>query len=170
MKRFLAIIPFLSFINADLIQPANYSALYHTYVQFEWEQIPTAERYQLMASRNDDFTDVVINATDSTLIYIARDNIEWSTQYYWRVRKHNFNGDLGTWSDVYTFTLAEQKSNVSTTISDETQLADGVTIFGSFLIITVRSLIETEMKSGIRELKIWSFIIPMMKVIYLVVI
>ena len=132
MKRFLAIIPFLSFINADLIQPANYSALYHTYVQFEWEQIPTAERYQLMASRNDDFTDVVINVTDATLIYIDRDNIEWSTQYYWRVRKNNLNGDLGTWSDVYTFTLAEQKSNVSTTISDETQLADGVTIFGSF--------------------------------------
>jgi hypothetical protein len=132
MKHLLFIISFLAITNADLIQPPNYSALYHTYVQFEWEQIPSTDRYQLMVSNNDNFTDVVINVTDQTLVYIARENIEWSSQYYWKVRKHNLGGDLGPWSDVFTFTTAEQISNVTTTFSNESVIADGVTIFGSF--------------------------------------
>jgi len=53
MKRLFFIISLLSITNADLIQPTNYNALYHTYVQFEWEQIPSTNRYQLMVSNND---------------------------------------------------------------------------------------------------------------------
>lgn len=132
MKHLLFIISFLSITNADLIQPPNYSALYYTFVQFEWEQIPSADRYQLMVSTNDSFTDVVIDTTDQTLVYIDKENIEWNSQYYWRIRKNNLNGGLGPWSETFTFTTASQKSNVSTTISDENQIADGVTIFGSF--------------------------------------
>ena len=132
MKRLFFIISLLSITNADLIQPTNYNALYHTYVQFEWEQIPSTNRYQLMVSNNDSFTDVIINVTDLTLVYIDRENIEWNSQYYWKIRKHNLDGELGSWSDVFTFTTAQQKSNVTTTFSNETQLADGVTIFGSF--------------------------------------
>jgi len=132
MKRLFFIISLLSITNADLIQPTNYSALYHTYVQFEWEQIPAAERYQLMVSNNDSFTDVIINVTDLTLVYIDRENIEWNSQYYWKTRKHNLGGELGSWSDVFTFTTAQQKSNVTTTFSNESEIADGVTIFGSF--------------------------------------
>jgi len=132
MKHLLFIISFLSITNADLIQPPNYSALYHTYVQFEWEQIPSADRYQLIVSTNDSFTNVVIDVTDQTLVYIARENIEWSSQYYWKVRKNNLDGEIGSWSNVYTFTTAEQKSNVTTTFSNESDIEDGVTIFGSF--------------------------------------
>lgn len=132
MKPLLTLIFGLSILSADLIQPANNSTLFHTYVQFEWEQVPSADRYQLMVSNNDSFSDVIINVTDQTLIYIDRENIEWSSQYYWKVRKHNLDGDLGSWSDVFTFTTAEQKSNVSTTYNDASQIAEGVTIFGSF--------------------------------------
>ena len=132
MKRLFFIISLLSITNADLIQPTNYNALYHTYVQFEWEQIPSTNRYQLMVSNNDSFTDVIINVTDLTLVYIDRENIEWNSQYYWKIRKHNLDGELGSWSDVFTFTTAQQKSNVTTTFSNESEIADGVTIFGSF--------------------------------------
>jgi len=132
MKHILFITSFVSILNADLIQPMNYSALYHTYVQFEWEQIPSTDHYQLMVSNNDSFTDVVINVTDQTLVYIDRENIEWNSQYYWKVRKHNLDGELGSWSEVFTFTTAQQKSNVTTAISDESHIADGITIFGSF--------------------------------------
>ncbi len=132
MKHLLFTISFLSITNADLIQPPNYNALYHTYVQFEWEQIPSANRYQLMVSNNDSFTDVIIDVTDQTLVYIDRENIEWSSQYYWKVRKYNLDGELGSWSDVFTFTTAEQKSNVTTIFSNESDIENGVTIFGSF--------------------------------------
>ena len=128
----MAVLSLVSYLNAGLIQPADNSTLYHTYVQFEWEQVPSADRYQVMVSTNSDFTDVVINVTDQTLVYIDRDNIDWDTQYFSRVRKHNLNGALGSWSDVFTFTTAEQKSNVNTTITDASQIAEGVTIFGSF--------------------------------------
>lgn len=141
MKHLLFIISFLSITNADLIQPPNDSALYHTFVQFEWEQIPSADRYQLMVSTNDSFTDVVIDTTDQTLVYIDKENIEWNSQYYWKVRKYNLDGELDSWSDTFTFTTAQQKSDVSTIISNESQIADGVTIFGSFFNTIVRLLI-----------------------------
>ena len=128
----MAVLSLVSYLNAGLIQPADNSTLYHTYVQFEWEQVPSADRYQVMVSTNSDFTDVVINVTDQTLVYIDRGNMDWDTQYFSRVRKHNLNGALGSWSDVFTFTTAEQKSNVNTTITDASQIAEGVTIFGSF--------------------------------------
>ena len=132
MKPIIILFVCCSFLKADLIQPSNYAAIYHTHVLFEWEQIPSADRYQLMVALDEDFSDVVINVTDETLVYIDEENINWNTQHYWRVRKNNLNGDLGTWSDVYTFTTAEQKSNVNTTITDASQIAEGVTIFGSF--------------------------------------
>ena len=132
MKHLIFITSILSVLNADLIQPTNYSALYHTYVQFEWEQIPSTDRYQLMVSNNDSFTDVVINVTDQTLVYIDRENIEWSSQYYWKVRKHNLDGDIGSWSEVFTFTTTQQKSDVTTVFSNEVDISNGVTIFGSF--------------------------------------
>ena len=132
MLRIISVIPFIAIMYAGLIQPGNYSALYHTVIQFEWEQIPTADQYQLMVSTNIDFTNIVTNVTDPTLVYIEQENIEWNTQYYWRIRKNNINGDLGAWSDVFTFTTAQQKSNVTTSYSDDSQLADGMTVFGSF--------------------------------------
>jgi hypothetical protein len=110
MKHLLFIISFLAITNADLIQPPNYSALYHTYVQFEWEQIPSTDRYQLMVSNNDNFTDVVINVTDQTLVYIARENIEWSSQYYWKVRKHNL--EWRSWSLVRRFHIYHSRTNI----------------------------------------------------------
>ncbi len=170
MKRLFFIISLLSITNADLIQPTNYNALYHTYVQFEWEQIPSTNRYQLMVSNNDSFTDVIINVTDLTLVYIDRENIEWNSQYYWKIRKHNLDGELGSWSDVFTFTTAQQKSNVTTTFSNESEIADGVTIFGSFFnyySAVVDNNGNEIWNSGIEDLV---FIILMMKVIYLVVI
>lgn len=132
MKCILAITPLISFLYAGLIQPANFSVLYHTYVRFEWEQIPAVDQYQLMVSRNDDYTDIVINVNDQTLVYIDKDNLTWNTQYYWKIRKNNLNGQLGSWSESYTFTTAEQKSDVSTSFTDESLVAEGLTIFGSF--------------------------------------
>ncbi len=132
MRTISSILIFVSILKAGLIQPFNNAALFYTHVLFEWEQIATADRYQLMVASDLDFTDTVINVTDETLVYIADENLEWSTQYYWRVRKHNINGQVGNWSDTFTFTIGEQKSNVDTYIYDESQVENGLTIFGSF--------------------------------------
>ncbi len=132
MFRFISIISIISFLYGGLIQPADNDTLFHTYVQFEWEQIPTADHYELMISTHSDFTDIINQIIDSTLIYIDRENIEWDTQYYWRIRKHNSNGDLGAWSSNFSFVTAPKKSTVNTVYSNGSVLQDGLTIFSSF--------------------------------------
>ncbi|GIT40702.1 MAG: hypothetical protein Ct9H300mP9_5520 [Candidatus Neomarinimicrobiota bacterium] len=70
---------------AGLVHPENNSIQNLTYILFEWEQIPGAYGYQLQASSTDDFTNNIIDTTDSTLLYIDRGNLEWETEYFFGV-------------------------------------------------------------------------------------
>jgi len=132
MKKNLIILFTLSILRGGLIQPINNAAVFRTHVLFEWEQIPSADQYQFMVATNPDFSDIVINETNETLIYIAEEGLNWNTQYYWRIRKNNVNGTIGSWLDAFTFTIGDQRSNVNTTINDDSQIEEGLTIFGSF--------------------------------------
>ena len=117
---------------AGLVHPENNSIQNLTYILFEWEQIPGAYGYQLQASSTDDFTNNIIDTTDSTLLYIDRGNLEWETEYFWRVKPVLNNGMEGVWSETFSFSIGEKRSIAETIIIDQEQIADGLTVFGAF--------------------------------------
>ena len=86
---------------AGLVHPENNSIQNLTYIPFEWEQVPGAHGYQLQASSTDDFANNIIDTTDSTLLYIDRDNLEFYA-----------NRDVKNWKQFETFC---KKCNITPT-------------------------------------------------------
>ncbi len=121
-----------NFLFGGLIQPDNNSNLNYIHVLFEWEQIPLAETYQLQISTEENFTENVVDIVDPSLIYIENNNIDWETTYYWRIRPL-YNGDPeGDWTDPFSFTTGNARSNASATMYNDSQYSQGLTIFGAF--------------------------------------
>ena len=75
-----------SVLYGDNISPVNNSILNYVHVLFEWEQIPDALEYRLQVSTESDFSVPVTDTTVSSLIYIDKENIEWSSNYFWRIK------------------------------------------------------------------------------------
>lgn len=121
-----------SFLSAGLISPENNSVLNYIHVMFEWEQIPEASAYQIQVSANSDFSNAVIDEIDSSLVFIDKNNLEWESGYFWRVRPLYADGTSGDWSASITFTTGEKQSSATSTFHDTNHIAEGITIFGSF--------------------------------------
>ena len=93
----------LSGLYAGLIQPAHQDSLYSIHSLFEWEQEPDAISYNLQVSSSENFEDIIIDINISDLMYIEKNNLEWTSDYYWRVRPIYLNGELGSWIDSFSF-------------------------------------------------------------------
>ena len=90
-----------------LVSPLNNSTGISFLPFFDWDLVQTAQFYRLQVSRNNNFTQVVIDtnrilATEyQTPLFIINTN----TQYFWRVNASNSNGySTGPWSAVFNFT------------------------------------------------------------------
>ena len=77
---------FYSALYAELVSPVNNSILNYVHVLFEWDQIPDALEYRFQVSSEDDFSTVVSDTIVSSLVFIEKNNIEWSSNYYWRIK------------------------------------------------------------------------------------
>ena len=122
----------LSFGFSDLIKPSNNDNINYTHVLFEWEQIDSAYSYQLQIASDINFTNILMDTVNESLIYIEKDNIDWNSQYYWRVRGLNLSSEpFGEWI-ASAFTTSQKRSNAQATILNSNQVQDGVTIFSSF--------------------------------------
>lgn len=122
-----------SISTAGLLQPENNSNLNYIHILFEWEQMSNADSYQLQVSKNEFFTDLVVDVIDPSLIYIEKTNIDWETTYYWRIRSMVDDNPTSDWSDPsYTFTTGQTRSNASATMYVVSEYGEGLTIFGAF--------------------------------------
>lgn len=90
-----------------LIAPPNNSTSVSFLPFFDWNPVQTGQYYRLQVSRNNSFTQLVIdtnrilNTQYQTPLFI----INTSTQYFWRVNASNSNGySTGSWSTVFNFT------------------------------------------------------------------
>ena len=92
-----------SFVYAGLISPPNESTLRQIHILFEWEQEPNAVSYNLQVSNNQSFSDNIIDIEEVKTIYIDLENINWSNDYYWRVRPIYNNENYGSWIDTLYF-------------------------------------------------------------------
>ena len=121
----------LSLVYGTLITPRNGSTIYHTHVLFEWKQIPEATSYEIQIAEDPDFSTIVEQSQDSSLILIQKEHIEWNHTYYWRIRPL-YNTVVGLWSNPFSFYTGQPLSLSSANIINQSQFQSGVTVFGAF--------------------------------------
>jgi len=124
-------------ISGVLIRPLDDSQLNYIHVLFEWEQVPDAAEYVIQISNDEDFNNIVSEASVNSLIYIEEDNIEWSEvgllkEYFWRIKPIYDNGSHGEWSGYNRFSTNIKLSEATTETYNNQGYNEGLTIFGSF--------------------------------------
>ena len=122
---------FFSQLNGDLIFPSNNSIINYVHVLFEWDQIPDTYDYRIQVSTASDFSEVVTDTTVSFLIYIDDNNIQWNSDYFWRIRPI-YSDQQGPWSEVNTFSTGQKRSEATAVLYNDELYSMGLTIFGSF--------------------------------------
>ncbi len=90
MKFFLFILC-LSKLFGDLIYPPNNHAISHTHIMFEWEAENKTDEYTFELSSSSNFTTILFDKTISDTTILIQNNINWGSNYYWRVKPVNEN-------------------------------------------------------------------------------
>ncbi len=85
-------------------------------IQLEWDAVDSAERYELVVSRDSTFVETILARQDVQATSFTISELDYETTYFWRVRALNAGGE-GPWSDVRRFTTKAEPSDVAT---DET--------------------------------------------------
>ncbi len=67
---------------------------------FGWDIVAQAAYYQIMVSRNESFTDLIVDTYVTSESYEMTDALIFGTTYYWKVRS-----DKSLWSEVNSFTV-----------------------------------------------------------------
>ncbi|MAX13468.1 MAG: hypothetical protein CMG11_05385 [Candidatus Marinimicrobia bacterium] len=130
-RFYILLIAITSMALSDLIKPSLSESLRATHVLFEWEQEPDANGYTLQVSDTESFSDLIINIDLPTTSYIAKENLTWEQNYFWRVRAL-YNSGQGQWMlgsfDIQNRLLIDV--NVESYDEDATQ--DGIMIYSQF--------------------------------------
>jgi len=132
VKKIILGLLILSFIFSwDLLKPIDGATLNQTHVLFEWEQQPNNAFYVLTVSENIEFQGCIIceQYIDESLIYIAKDVLNWDTQYWWKITAYDNNNQLI--SQVHELNIGSPIANATANIY-ENNIQEGLTIFGSF--------------------------------------
>ena len=131
-KYFLLI--FIGMINAQLMHPDTDAILNQIHVRFEWQEHPQANQYEIYVSdSNDIINDCVIcgeRVSTNSLIYIAKENLDWNNSYSWQINSLSNDGEILS-SNSDTFSIGPSIANATTT-SYDSEAQQGLTIFGSF--------------------------------------
>ena len=122
----------LNNLDANLVYPQNNSELNYTHVLFEWNQIPEADSYNLYIAKDSLFNDIIRTVTVNSLVFIEKENIDWESNYFWRLHP-NYDSPISIeWSDIFTFSTGQRRSDATAIIYNENNFSPGLTIFGSF--------------------------------------
>lgn len=99
-------------LNVTLISPEDNSTIFNRTPLFNWYNATDGRgstQYELVVSTDEEFSSIIINATDITE---TEHNTSWQSNitldvdqvYYWKVRGYDNDG-IGEYSDVWNFTL-----------------------------------------------------------------
>ena len=129
---FSILLMLLNNLDANLVYPQNNSELNYTHVLFEWNQIPEADSYNLYIAKDSLFNDIIRIVTVNSLVFIEKENIDWESNYFWRLHP-NYDSPISIeWSDTFTFSTGQKRSDATAVIYNENNFSPGLTIFGSF--------------------------------------
>ncbi len=132
MKKYLIILfTITAFITGQPLSPIDNANINYTHVLFEWGQIEGADSYQLQISEDELFLSILTDTNSESLIYIEKERLDWSLEYFWRVRGVSDEIEM-EWSDTHSFTISTKRSEASSILYNENDYAEGLTIFSSF--------------------------------------
>jgi hypothetical protein len=86
-----------------LLTPENNSTGVDRDTALSWLSVTGAEKYQVVISTRDDFSDVVLDTTITGIPLELRDMLSYDTKYFWHVRAANSGGE-SDWSETWNFT------------------------------------------------------------------
>jgi hypothetical protein len=75
---------------------------------FSWESANTADSYQFVLADNSEFTSPLVDTKVSTSAYQLDFELEYNSNYFWRVMAYKGAEALSRWSDVGAFTTIEK--------------------------------------------------------------
>ena len=120
-----------SFLMAELLKPYDDQYISYVHVLFEWEQEPDAQAYNIQLSLNPNFNNNLLDLNTSKLIYIYKNDINWNTEYFWRVRPIYDDDSYGNWINTYDFRIRNNdagSNGVSVDIINEDLHYQGLTL------------------------------------------
>ena len=100
----------LSKLFGDLIYPPNNHTISHTHIMFEWEAENKNDEYTFELSSSSNFTTILFDKTISDTTILIQNNINWGSNYYWRVKPVNEN-----YINIFNFSI----NNPSYQFTDE---------------------------------------------------
>ncbi|MBK0403045.1 T9SS type A sorting domain-containing protein [Adhaeribacter sp. BT258] len=86
-----------------LVSPVNSATQVSNPPVFTWNAANYATTYQLQIATSSGFQTIVSDVNNIANLTLTAPILNWSTQYYWRVRAVNASGN-GSWSSVRNFT------------------------------------------------------------------
>jgi hypothetical protein len=75
---------------------------------FSWESANTADSYQFMLADNSEFTSPMVNEKVSSSAYQLDFELEYNSNYFWKVQAYKGTKALSRWSDVGAFTTISE--------------------------------------------------------------
>lgn len=124
---------FNTIVFASLVRPVNGEELNYIHVFFEWEQQPDAMGYNLQASNQQFFNNIILDVNETTTVYIDKDNFSWDDNYYWRVRPIYSDGSSGSWTESSQFSIRETMLiDLDVNIYDGDLIEDGLVMYSQF--------------------------------------
>lgn len=118
-------------LDSQLIEPKFNEIINSTHVLFEWKQQQYADSYLIEVCENSDFSNCEISESSSSLIQIITNNLNWNTEYFWRVKALSEFFTIENWMDSSQFRIGEKLGNAYTNLSNSNSEND-ITMYGSF--------------------------------------
>jgi len=75
---------------------------------FSWEGAKTADSYQFMLADNSEFASPLVDKKVSSSAYQLDFELEYNSNYFWRVQAYKGTKALSRWSDVGAFTTISE--------------------------------------------------------------
>ena len=136
MKNILILfLIFNSIIYSELISPPNNIKLNYVHVLFEWDQEPNAIGYNLQASKQMSFDQIILDVEEISTMFIDTVNFDWDDDYYWRVKPILVcdNCEEGDWIGINSFQIGDRAfQNLDVNMYNEELLEDGYVAIGGF--------------------------------------
>ncbi len=134
----------------ELLLPINYEVNLFNSVEFEWREDENALEYDVQVATDEEFSNIIGGETVETTSYLLS-GLEYSTQYFWRVRAKNICGE-GGFSTPYSFNTGDflekeyeyEGNEVSIPDNDTSGIASVINVTDVLSITNVKVTVDIE--------------------------
>ena len=133
ISHYIPLLLFLSYGLSEIIFPIEGDTLNYRQFPIEWEQEPSTNAYNIQLYRQSNPFELIVDAIDSSLIYIVDDSfIDWDESYIVYLRSILDDGSYSGWIDssiIKIHSIPEDYSNldVETNTFIESHYQPGIT-------------------------------------------